>query len=223
MKKIDLSVVTVDSFLLKIFNAAKFISAGIMGVCLFVIIGALIYLLIGGSTSISVPDFDDLRETIEQSPKSSSTSSSDYSNLEKKKEIESEYGDDILDIMKTYKFNDEAYDGIIELLMDIDDEYRGKFVDGLEDFLDDAHDYITDKGKDAKIKIGDAANAYIAMFQNEIKRAHIAQLESKFQKKIALAVIGVALLVMLAFMLIPLLIQIEQNTRRFAVQSSESS
>ena len=223
MKKIDLSVVTVDSFLLKIFNAAKFISAGIMGVCLFVIIGALIYLLIGGSTSISVPDFDDLRETIEQSPKSSSTSSSDYSNLEKKKEIESEYGDDILDIMKTYKFNDEAYDGIIELLMDIDDEYRGKFVDGLEDFLDDAHDYITDKGKDAKIKIGDAANAYIAMFQNEIKRAHIAQLESKFQKKIALAVIGVALLVMLAFMLIPLLIQIEQNTRRFAAQSSESS
>ena len=223
MKKIDLSVGTVDSFLIKIFNVAKFISAGIMGICLLVIIGALIYLLIGGSTSISVPDFDTLKETIEQSPKSSSRTSSDYSKLEKKKEIENEYGDDILDIMKTYKFIDENYDGMIELLMDIDDEYRGKFVDGLEDFLDDAHDYITDKGKDAKIKIGDAANAYIAMFQNEIKRAHIAQLESKLQKKIALAVIGVALLVMLAFMLIPLLIQIEQNTRRFAVQSSESS
>ena len=202
-----------DRFLWKVFSVAKIISAAIVTICLIVAIFSGFGLIFGGGKSFETPEFSSLKEAIE-TRRTQQTYTNNYNDLEIKRRIEKEYGDDIEEIVKKYNLPSNAYNVFINKLINMKEEYRDKFVEGLEDFLDDAQDYIEDKGKESKITITDAANYYLSAFDNEIQTVEMSKASASAEKITLLAVLGGSLLIMLGFLLIPLLIQIEKNTRK---------
>jgi predicted PurR-regulated permease PerM len=204
---------TLDRFLWKVFSVAKVISAVIVTICLVVAIFSGFGLIFGGGKSFETPEFSSLKEVIE-TRKTQQAYTNNYKDLETKRKIEKEYGDDIEGIVKKYNLPSDAYNIFIKKLINMKEEYRDKFVEGLEDFLDDAQDYIEDKGKESKITIIDAANYYLSSFDNEIQTVEMSKASAQAGKITLLAILGGSLLIMLGFLLIPLLIQIEKNTRK---------
>jgi hypothetical protein len=203
-----------DKFLWRVFSVAKVVSAIIVAVCLIVAIFSGLGLIFGGGKSFEIPSFSSLKEQIEEENDSKRSKEVDYKSFDLRREIEKEYGDEIEKIIKEFKLPTNAYDFLIEKLVNMKEEYRDKFVEGLWDFLDDARDYIEDKGKNSKISIIGAARYYLNAFDNEIQTVEASKVSAQKEKVYLLATFGGSLIIMLGFLLIPLLIQIEKNTRK---------
>ncbi len=210
---------SLDKLLWKIFSVAKVISIVIVTICLLVAIVSGLEFLFGGGKGFEVPEFSSFKQEIMST--SQSSSSYNYKTLDSRRKIEEEYGDDVEKIVKKYGFSPQAYDFFINELTNMDEKYRDKFMDGLSDFLDDAQDYIKENKDKANFSITDAANYYINAFKQEIQNVKLSEAEAKSERLVYLATFAGSLLIMLGFLLIPLLIQIEKNTRSESLSSSE--
>jgi len=202
-----------DRFLWKVFSVAKVISAVIVSICLIVAIFSGFGLLFGGGKSFETPEFSSFKERLE-SQTTQQVYNENYNNLDTKREVEKEYGDDIAEIVKKFNLPSSAYDILINKIANMKEEYRDKFVDGLWDYLSDAQDYIKKQEKKAKISIIDAANQYIREFDNEVQAVEMSKASAQIEKITYLSILGGSLLIMLGFLIVPLLIQIEENTRK---------
>lgn len=202
-----------DRFLWKVFSIAKIISAIVVSICLIIATFAGIGLLFGGGKSFETPEFFSFKEQLETQT-TQYKYSRNYEELNAKRKIEKEYGEDIKGIVKKFNLPSNAYDVLIKELINIKEEYRDEFIKGLEDYLEDAEDYIEKEGKKAKITIVDAVNQYLWEFEKEIQKVEMSQATASMQKVYSLSILGGSLLIMLGFLIVPLLIQIERNTRK---------
>lgn len=201
----------IDKFLNKIFSLGRIIAAFVVLICLVVIVGGGLYFLVSGSEGVSKPDFDDYIETKEDS---SESGSGGYSELSERRAVEKKYGDDIQEVLELGNISEDGFDIYINKLVDMDEAYRSTFVKGLKRFLKDGAKYIEKNEKEAKFNTFKLANAYDGIFEGEIMKAEISKLESKAKRMGSLIAIGSALVAMILFLVIPLLIQIELNTRK---------
>ena len=204
----------IDRFLLKIFAVSKVLSTVIVGLCFLVAVFAVLSLLFGGGKSLDVPDFATVQSSLEETKSQQSSNSEDYTGLEKKREIEKKFGDDINDIIKEYKLPTQAYEILTSDLLQMDEEFRSKFIGGLDDFLDDAQKYIKKQGDKAKIDIIKSTDTYRNMFTSAIGEVQASKIEAASGKMYSLGILGGSIIILLLFLFIPLLIQIEQNTRK---------
>ena len=203
----------VDLFLEKVFFWSKYLSAGIVGLCCLVLVGLSFSLLGTWFTSFNVPRFSVIEESFKEEA-SSQRPSQDYRLFDEKRKVEKEYGDEIQKIVKKFNFSPSSYDVLVRDLVNIPDKWRRTYLDGLKNFLKEAKKF-REKHADAP-SLPQAANFYRDMFFAEIERAK-AEKEAAGEKRLfLLAGIGVTILVLLAFLLVPLLVKIEENTRRIS-------
>ena len=204
----------IDQFLKKVFSFSKAVAAIIVFLCVITMVIAAGYFVVSGSKGVTTPDFDEIAQ-MEQANQGASgrIDKSDYKAISDKREVERKYGSDIQEIISTYGFTKEAYDIYIRQLSNMDAKYRSKFVRGLNSFLKDGKKYIEKQGAKTNLDISDVANAYDEMFSSAIDESETSQVMSKAKRAGALTVIGSALAAMILFLIIPLLLQIEINTR----------
>ncbi|MCK5826531.1 MAG: hypothetical protein KAG93_05815, partial [Desulfuromusa sp.] len=196
----------IDRFLFKVFTIAKSLSALIIGICILVAVLAGVGLVVSGS-SFEVPKFSTYLEIV------SGNQSRDGS-IEAGLSVEEKYGDRVNAIVKKYNFTPEGYDWLIDKIISTDEEFREEYVDGFEDFLEDAQKYVNENGEKAKTSVIDASNEYKDLFDASLRIAKISKMESASSRLYLLGAIAVSVLVLLAFVMIPLLILIEKNTRK---------
>jgi hypothetical protein len=103
---------------------------------------------------------------------------------------------------------------LVSDLAGMDAKYRKAYVAGFEGFFDDATDYKKHEGAEAKIDIIAAVNSYRSAFVAEVDKAGISEQLASIKKLQYLATVGVGIVALFAFLGVPLLIEIEQNTRR---------
>jgi hypothetical protein len=201
----------IERYLRVVFAFSRVVSAVFILLCLLIMAGAAQYWLFAGPERISIPEFSALIAMNEQTD--DQTKAATYSSIEQRREIERRFGDDIQSIVSENGLPVEAYDIFNANLVEMDESYRSTYVKGLRRFLKEAQDYIKKEGSAAQMTIVEAANAYSEIFDQVIVANEEEQLAAQARRLGAFTVAGVALAVMILFMIIPVLLQIEQNTR----------
>ncbi len=199
----------IDKFLNRIFYFSKIFSAAMVALCCVILLGLIFKLIFTGGGSVEVPKFKELKSSLE----ASSEDKTNYTLLDERREIEKRYGDQISKIVKKFRFAPQVYDIFIEDLTSLPPDYRDTFVEGLKDYLEDTRKYIEKKGQKTKISLAQAADIYRNLFRQRIKEAEVRKAQASLQRKYLLVALVGTLMVMLAFLVIPLLIRIEENTR----------
>lgn len=204
----------IDSFLKKVFSFSKAVAALIVFLCVITMIFAAGRFLVSGPKSVATPDFGEIAAMDQAGSGAQGVADkSDYKIISDKREVEKKYGKDIQEIVSKYGFSPNAYDIYIRQLSNMDKKYRSMFVNGLEDFLHDGKKYIEKQGAKTKLDLPEIANAYDDLFDTAVEEAESSEAESKAKRATALITIGSALGAMILFLIIPLLLQIEINTR----------
>lgn len=206
----------VDSFFIKLFKASRLISALIVTICLIVIILTGIGLLFSGPKSLDVPDFSTIRSAIEEEEVPQISKTEDYAVLEKRRDVEKQFGDRVNKAIRNYNLSAEAYNILISDLLEMDKKYRRKYIRGFTRFLGGAENFLKEQKEDDEFyfSIPDAANSYREMYSDAISEVEFSKIDAAENKMYLLAVLGFSLLLLLAFLVIPLLLQIENNTRK---------
>jgi len=205
----------IDRFLKKVFAFSRVIAALIVFLCVLVVAGGIAYFLISGSKGVSTPDFDEVIETEQMIRElGREMDKTDYKEISERRAVEKKYGDDIQEIVKEYGLTKAAYDIYVRQLLGLDEQYRSHFMKGLKRFMKDGNSYIKKQGDKTDIDIADVANQYDEMFESAIAKSEMSKIESKAKRMGSLIAIGSALSAMILFLIIPLLLQIELNTRR---------
>lgn len=208
-----------DKFLIAVFKFAKIISVLFVGLCLITIIFCIICLFISSGRGIELPSFEKaktLLETKTESGRYIQHSTKVGSERKIERNIKKKYGVKVVNITNKYSLPGDAYDILIRHLVRLGAKYRSPFITGLDDFLSDADTYIKDKGDKTALTITDALNLYSTMFTEAISEKETSAAAAKYERIRLLSIIGGAVIVLIAFVGIPLLIQIEQNTRNLA-------
>ena len=200
----------VDLFLEKVFFWSKYLSAGIVGLCCLVLVGLSLSLLSTWFTSFNVPRFSVIEESFKE--EALSRPYDDYRLLDERRKVEKEYGDEIQKIVKKFNFSPASYDVFIEdLTLRVPENLHRTYLDGLKDFLKEAKKF-KEKHADAP-SLPQAANFYRDMFFDELAKVRAEKDAGREKRLFLLAGIGVTIMVLLAFLLVPLLVKIEENTR----------
>lgn len=204
----------IDKFLKKVFAFSRIMAALIVFLCVLVVAGGILYFLISGSKGVSTPKFNEVIETEQMIRElGREMDKTDYKEISERRTVEKKYGDDIQEIVKEYGLTKSAYDIYVRQLLALDLEYRSQFVKGLKRFMEDGNSYIKKQGDKTDMDIADVANQYNDMFGSAIAESEMSKFESKAKRMGSLIAIGSALSAMILFLIIPLLLQIEMNTR----------
>jgi hypothetical protein len=79
--------------------------------------------------------------------------------------------------------------------------------------LKDAKAHVDAEGDKAKYTVLEAANLYFRLFESAVQQAEAAKLQAAAEKNQRLMVIAIASGAFILFLIIPVLLQIEVNTR----------
>lgn len=207
LKKVDVekTLKATDTFIASVFKFGKIISALFMFASLAVMVCSLVYCLFVGSSGLKVPEYD-------VNVQSSGNSKTNLKAVEEKNSVRKKYESDLMKVMKICKLESSYYDNLVDDVLNVDKKYRDAYVDGLVDYVEDMEKFLEKKGE----KVENAEMnilIYSQGFASAVEKVAESQAEAKEKRKSALATCGVSLGVLIMFLVIPLLIQIEENTR----------
>ena len=209
-----------DSFLFFTFKFGKIIST----VCLAVffiglILSAILIFNLKGS-GFENPNFDtvkayyDQQNTQQQSNVSQSDDAQNLNYIQEKIKVERNYKDIIKVIIKQNQLDPLFYDYMLKELVDIPDNQRSNYMAGLEKFMSDGVKYFRENGKfDNTINAEDIASTYKSMYQESLNKQQQSETDSKIQQVTIFGAAATSLLFFIIFLILPLLIKIEENTR----------
>ena len=210
-----------NGFMQKVFKSVKLLSAVVILLFVVVFFFSFLYALFKGTPSLEVPDFNDEIESsisVENSEKVN-----EKGGRKERKEITSKYEKDIDKAVELLGNADDKqdqvyFDRIVDVMIELPEELREDFIDGLVSYLKDGKKYLEkeDKKEEKKIKfkMTDLYYQYVRSFKSAIGEWEGNVLESKATKMYAWAFTGIVFLWILIIMMIPLLLQIEENTRK---------
>ncbi len=201
-----------DQFMALMFKFGKILAALFIILFIIVFAGSLVYYVFSGASSVKVPEFEDIKPMLELGEKSSGDSSGVSNALYK--ELRNDYGskvDDLIEIGGLDAKND--YTRIINQLGNLDEDLRSPYIKGAIAFLKDYKEYIKTK-KDKQFDGNDALGGYRDMFRSAISEAEGNKKIAAEKRSVALRICGQSLVGLILFLFIPLLIQIEENTRK---------
>ena len=201
-----------DKFMACVFKFGKIVAALFMFLCILAMAGSLVYYVFSGASSVKIPDFDDVKAEIEAEKKSESESGGISNALYK--QLRNDYGskvDDLIEVGGLDAKND--YTRIINALAKIDEDMRSAYIRGAISFLKDFKAYAK---KNSKVEFDGniGLQQYNAMFEMAMEEASKSKTISGMKRSAALGVCGGSLIGLILFLIIPLLIQIEENTRK---------
>ena len=201
-------------FMTKVFFFGKIVAALFMFLCIITMAFSLLYYVFSGSSGVKVPDFDDVRETLAAEEAMTNDNSGDMKSLKETNAVRKEFDSEITKLMEVCALPKEAYERYVRKLARMRPDMRDDYIDGAIDFAKAAKKNC--ERKDSKDKFdGEAVvGLYDQLFGSAIEAAESDDAETRIKKTAALSVCGGALIGLVLFLIIPLLIQIEENTRK---------
>ncbi len=162
-----------------------------------------------GNAGFRQPEFEDVRPLLEDRGKS--YSSHDFSEIDRKRKMENTYGDTIKKMIVAYGFSEGNYEVMMKWILAVPDEYQKKFVHGMEDFLKDTEKWAR-KNNEKDMDYAQFTNQYKEMFFNALREMKEKNQEISQRKMVILGSIAASLVLFIIFLIIPILIKIEENS-----------
>jgi len=206
----------VEKFFNLIYQIAKYLSALIVAICIFALLITGVDLFFSGP-SLKVPEFSEYVDSIEGKP----NVESEFAKLDEKRKVEKAYGDLITKLVKNYGLSAESYDILINDMVKMDEKFRDDYINRFSKFLSKVKKYNNKKNSE-RIKIVDAANYYRNEFFDAIERFKVEKEENKVKRMYKVGIFLSLIITLLMFLIVPLLIKIEENTRHSTVSKENT-
>ena len=201
-----------NKFMAGVFKFGKVFAALFSLLSILVMIGALIYYVFAGPSSVKVPEFEKPTATENNAKDENGKVSNKLF-----KELRDKYGkkvDELIEICSLDAKDD--YNRIIEVLAKFEsDDLRSLHIKGAISYVKDFKAYA--ESQKEKLEPRDylsSIGTYTELFEKAIETAEASKVESGLKRSTALTVCGSALVGLILFLIIPLLIRIEENTRK---------
>lgn len=205
------------------FRIGKYISAFCIVSFFMVFIGASIYYFTTLGSSFEQPTFN---PSSYHRDKSGDFKSYSISEQNSRRKIEKKYDDQVKFIVQhLYKreYWDKYYDKTFDEIANIPENYRDAYANGLVDFIEDASNYYQNNQIEGKVPtFYEVKSTYDSLFQSEMSRAEYEKKSAKQKGWIILGVIGGCIFLFMVFLMMPILIKIEENTRMIYPESQRS-
>ena len=205
-------------FMVGVFKFGKIVSAIFAVLAIVAIIGAFIYSCLVRPASFQVPEFDEvLKPQLEENGDTGKAQTRKVSN-EMFKRLRNKYGDTVDKLIEISALDaKEDYNKMIEILAGVNEDFRGKYLSGAISFMKSFRDYARENPK--KVEVTDENSTY-ALYHIYTDSFMSAQKEYEDGKSVASdkralgwMICGYSIASLILFLIIPLLIQIEENTR----------
>jgi len=181
--------------------------AGILAlVCLLCVFASLVVFACNLKTGLEIPKYEDIVNTAQED---SDKMLEDNSDLDESREIEKLYGDQVADLVKEAKMQKEDYDGIMAFIKKLKDDYRSRYVDGLENSLEKHF-----KSDNKTYSSNEIVNMYTDNFLQSLREYELQKKSSSTIKWYSLGAVIVSCFMLFMMLIIPALIKIEENTRK---------
>jgi|WetSurMetagenome_2_1015567.scaffolds.fasta_scaffold45890_1 predicted Zn finger-like uncharacterized protein len=200
------------------FKLGKLISAVSLVLFFLVFIGAIAFYLLNQAQSFSAPDYEQARRYIENESQGSAKSKNhSFAKVDEKRKAQDKY-DKVIRKVIAYGFKEEAYDMFLDEILKVEDAYRDDYIYGLEKYLANWSDHKKQKPNAPDLKT--AYPLYERMFAEKLQTVELAKQKAAASNYVILGFIGVSLVLYILFLLIPLMIKIEENTRALTQEKS---
>ena len=138
--------------------------------------------------------------------------SSNMKELDYRTELEKEFGDRVASIIKAYKFDQDDYDVLMGMVDDINEDYRSKFVGGLEKALNGRA-----KSPEKNIpSVQVTSKLFMKAFSEAVSKYESDKAAAKNNRWNALVAVFVSCFMLLMMSIVAALLRIEENTRKAA-------
>ena len=213
MSKVDVKKATgvADAFMNKVFFFGKMFSALVMFGCVVAIIGSLVYYIFATSDSLQVPVFDAAIAS-QQAAQGEDVSTPDLSNLLEKNAVRKKYQSKIEALIRAGNFDSSFFEDMVKFLVKLDKPYRSAFINGAVKYVENTKKWSIEKAK--KFDAEECLEKYGWLFETAMNKAEAGKADAQARKGAALGICGGACLGLILFLMIPLLIKIEENTRK---------
>ncbi len=200
-----------NKFMTGMFKFGKIVSALFMLLCIVAMLGALLYCIFAGPDSLEVPEFKAVSAAMENS---GGDWSGDVVQKQEYRKVRDKFSKKIDAIVDLYRLNaKDDTDDLLNSLCEVPEEYRSDFVNGALSFGKDAKKYYAKNKPDYQVDDVDLAR-YTSLFSYALAEKKESEVESRMNRQAAWTVCGGAFLGLIMFLFLPLLIQIEENTRK---------
>lgn len=213
MSKVDVKKATgvADAFMNKIFFFGKLFSALVMFGCVAAIIGSLVYYIFATGDSLQVPVFD-AAVASQQAAQGDDVATADLSELLEKNAVRKKYQSKIEALTRAGNFEGDFFERIVGILVDMDKSYRSAYINGAVKYVENTKKWSIEKAK--KFDGYECLGKYSQLFKKALDKAKAGNDDAQERKSAALGICGGACLGLILFLMIPLLIKIEENTRK---------
>lgn len=204
-----------SKFMAGVFKFGKIVSALFMLLCIATMVLSLLYALFKGSESLKVPQFKDVVAAVESDGGGQNSDAAKLARKQEYRKVRDRYSKQIDTIVDLYRLDaKDATDLLVQSLCDeVPEKFRDTFVKGAIAFGKDARKHYAKKGDGTQID-GDDADLYRFLFNAAVEQAEESDAEARMNRQAAWTVCGGAFLGLILFLFLPLLIQIEENTRK---------
>jgi len=188
------------------YRACYFLMALLIFLATLAMIGSALYATFHRADTDVVPTYKEYSDSIKAPDKKAEEKKVDTSSIE----INKKFGDELVEICKLTGI--EKTDDLVQKISSIEKRYREPFVHGLLRFLKDA------KKADKEYKPEEQGRSLLGVYEYQFREKvdDIPRRESQAsdKRKMFWSVAGVLLYSILMALVLPLLIQIERNTRK---------
>jgi hypothetical protein len=204
------SVPILDRFMGILFRFGKTFAGLLAVLCLLSVIASIGFFVWNLRTSMEIPTYTEIASMVSENDTDAPVSTE---SLDERRAIEKKFGDRVVEIIKEHKFVQEDYDELIELIQDIEENNRSKYLNGLETALEDRN-AAARNSKGEILPVLHVARLFTAFF-TEAEDGHSARKEeAKTKRYAALGAVFVSCFMLFMMLIIPALLRIEENTRK---------
>ncbi|MBQ9726191.1 MAG: hypothetical protein IJV65_01635 [Kiritimatiellae bacterium] len=203
-----------SKFMAGVFKTLKILAALLSLGCLLAVAYALFSYATTTTPSVHAPVFDE--SMFESGSKGAGASRRKPSN-EEFREIRNNFGDKIDDVIDAGSLDaKDDYNNIVEVLFNMDSSYRAEYINGARPFLKDFVAYYRRKGKEPTLEISQKALylRYDAFFGKAVAAVEVEKQLADAKRAGYIDLAGSAILFLMMLVIMTLLIQIEENTRK---------
>lgn len=210
----------IDRLTKLLFTFGKGISFFMVLACCVAFVVGLVNYIGAGPDKLQPPEFDAFmpylnlpgEEAVDQ----------DFSKIDTKRAVENKYHEHLKNIITKYQFETDFYRQLVEWMSHVPVNRRTRFINGLDVFLEGFTEWMHENKDTLDLPKGAVRELYNNMalkyhvIFNELLRKEEVRWAASYQERTNLLLFIVSTLVFLVlFLIVPIVLKIEENTRFF--------
>lgn len=210
----------IDTLTKVLFSFGKFLSALMVLASLIAFVIGIFQYIGAAPDKLQPPEFDSFTPYL--GLPGERPVDQDFSRIDTKRAIENKYDEHMKNIVKDFQFETGYYNQLVEWLSTVPENRRTRFIDGFYSFMNGFQTWVKENKTKLKLTNEQVRGLYLDMGRRyqtiftELLRKEEARWDASYQERTNLLLFIVSTVIfMVLFLIVPIALKIEENTRFF--------